>query len=134
MAKVNQDNNRKMVLVVEDSPVQALAIVKRLEAEGLSVIYAPNGRAGVSRAMSYQPAAIVLDVEMPEMNGLEACRLLKQDPKTAQIPIVILTAHSDIETLGEGLDKGAIDFIPKDAFSESVLVETLRQLGILGRE
>ncbi len=121
----------KVVLVVEDSPVQAFALVKLLEREGLSVLCAPNGVAGLEMARQSVPDLIVLDIHMPEMDGLEACRRLKQDAATAAIPVVLLTAYSEPIALREGLEGGAVDFIPKDAFSDVVLLETLRQLGIL---
>jgi DNA-binding response OmpR family regulator len=65
------------------------------------------------------------------MNGLEACRRLKAHDQTAHIPILMLTAHHHITEVMRGLDLGATDFIPKDAFSTVVLLETLRQLQIL---
>ena len=123
--------DRKLILVVEDSPVQALSLTHLLEKEEVDVLCAPNGRSGVLLAERYHPDVIILDVQMPEMNGLDACKLLKQKVYTSDIPIVMLTAHSQPEVLMEGLGYGAIDFIPKDAFSEAVLVETLRQLNIL---
>jgi CheY-like chemotaxis protein len=68
---------------------------------------------------------------MPEMDGLEACRRLREDSNTAAIPVVLLTAHTESAALRAGLEGGATDFIPKDAFSDVVLLETLRQLNIL---
>ena len=82
-------------------------------------------------ARQHLPDAIVLDIEMPRMGGFEACRHLKKDRRTAGIPIVMLTIRDDAATALHGIDLGAIDFIPKDAFSESVLLGTLRQLRIL---
>jgi two-component system cell cycle response regulator len=111
--------------------VQALALLKLLEQKGLGVFCAPNGQAGVSMAKQYKPDLIILDIRMPGMDGLEACRRLKQDPRTNGIPVVLLTAHSEPEFLREGLEQGAVDFIPKDDFSEVVLLETLKQLGII---
>jgi CheY-like chemotaxis protein len=125
------NNQRKTVLVVEDSPVQALAVLKLLEREGLNIICAPNGSAGVAMARENRPDAIILDVQMPEMNGIEACRAIKADPLTTNIPVVMFTAFTELDTLKDSLLGGAVDFIPKDAFYEVVLVETLRQLGIL---
>ena len=119
------------ILVVEDSPVQALALQQLLEQKGLQVLRALDGRVGVAMAEQYVPDAIVLDVQMPEMDGLEACRRLKQNPHTKNIPIVMLTAHGEPAMLMQGLDLGATDFIPKDAFSDKVLLETLRQLKVL---
>lgn len=121
----------KTVLIVEDSPVQALALEHLLLREGLKVLCAPNGRMGVTMARQHVPDVIVLDIEMPEMNGFEVCRCLRENAQMADIPIVMLTAHSEVSMVMRGIDLGAIDFIPKDAFSEAVLLETLRQLHIL---
>lgn len=121
----------KTVLIVEDSPAQALALKHLLKAEGLHVLWAPDGQAGVALAQQHLPDAIVLDVEMPKMGGFEACRHLKEDPQTADIPIVMLTVRDDAVAALRGIDLGAVDFIPKDAFSGPVLLETLRQLHIL---
>jgi CheY-like chemotaxis protein len=122
---------RKTVLIVEDSPAQALALEHLLKEEGLEVHWAPDGQVGVSLAHQYLPDLIVLDVEMPKMGGFEACRRLKDDDRTADIPVVLLTVRDDAATALHGIDLGAVDFIPKDVFSGTVLVETLRQLGIL---
>ncbi len=123
--------NRRMVLIVEDSPAQALALQHLLKEEGLQVLWAPDGQVGVAMAQQHVPDAIVLDVEMPRMDGLETCRHLKENIRTANIPIVILTVRDDVATAIQGIDLGAVDFIPKDAFSGSVLLETLRQLHVL---
>ena len=68
---------------------------------------------------------------MPEMDGLKVCRALKADSRCRHIPVIFLTAHSKPEVFMEGLEGGAVDFIPKDAFSTAVLLETLRQLDLL---
>jgi CheY-like chemotaxis protein len=123
----------KTVLVIEDSQVQRLVLSNLLEQEGVKVLCAAEGSTGVAMAQQHKPDAIVLDLEMPGMGGLEACRVLKDDPQTASIPVVVLTAYADrIDAIMHGFSLGAIDFIPKDAFSEKVLLETLRQLGVLG--
>jgi len=122
---------RKTVLIVEDSPVQALALEHLLVQEGLNVLCAPDGRTGVMMAQQYSPDVIVLDIEMPEMNGFEVCRRLRENAQTASIPVLMLTAHSEVAMVMRGIDLGAVDYIPKDAFSDAVLLETLRQLHIL---
>jgi CheY-like chemotaxis protein len=121
----------KTVLIVEDSPVQTLVLEHLLGQEGLEVLCAPDGRSGVEMAQQHAPDVIILDIEMPEMNGFEVCRCLRENAQMADIPIVMLTAHSEVSMVMRGIDLGAIDFIPKDAFSEAVLLETLRQLHIL---
>lgn len=82
-------------------------------------------------AQEHMPDVILLDVEMPKMNGFEACQHLKEGAKTADIPIIMLTVHTEPITVNTLLEQGAIEFIPKGAFSEAVLLETLRQLDIL---
>ena len=125
---------QKTVLIVEDSPVQATSIGHLLLEHGARVLYAPDGRAGLYIAQRYLPDAIILDLEMPRMNGLEACKRLKAAPETADIPVLILTRYADRLGLTSDGDKaGTIDFIPKDGFTNTVLVETLRQLCILER-
>ena len=125
---------QKTILIVEDSPVQATAIGQLLMGNGARVLYAPDGRAGVFMAQRYLPDAIILDLEMPRMNGLEACKRLKANPETADIPVLMLTQYADrVEpATGEGT-VGTIDFIPKDDLASTVLVETLRQMHILGK-
>ena len=124
-------NQSKTVLVVEDSPVQALSLINLLQLNGLTVLCATDGATGLAVAQNAMPDVVVLDIEMPEKNGLEVCRALKESPATAQIPVIMLTARQDAIALETSLDLGAIDFIPKDAFSEAVLLETLRQLHVL---
>ena len=68
---------------------------------------------------------------MPEKNGLEVCRALKADSQMADIPVIILTAHAEPALMQLCLTLNATDFIPKDVFSDKVLLETLRQLKIL---
>jgi CheY-like chemotaxis protein len=121
----------KTVLLIEDSPAQALMLKFQLEEEGLRVLWARNGRAGVDMALQWLPDAIVLDVEMPGMNGFEACKRIKADVQTCSIPVVMLTVHVEPEVVRELLSQGAVDFIPKDVFSFTVLLETLRQLHVL---
>ncbi len=128
---VSERPERKTVLVVEDSPVQALALVQLLESRDLNVICASNGRAGVLMARECLPQAIILDVQMPEMDGLEALQLLKSTASTAHIPVVLFTARMQADVLLTGIQTGAVDFVPKDAFSEVVLLRTLQQLAII---
>jgi CheY-like chemotaxis protein len=119
------------VLIIEDSPVQALSLQQLLEQEGVDVLHALNGPIGIQMARESLPDAIVLDVEMPYMDGVEVCRRLQDDPATSDIPVIMLTIHSDRSMLRESLLGGAVDFIPKDDFANMTLLETLHQMGIL---
>jgi CheY-like chemotaxis protein len=119
------------VLIIEDSPVQALALQRMLELRGLNVRYAPDGQAGIDAARQWSPDAIVLDVKVPHMNGFEVCRRLQADAQTSHIPIIMLTIHNNSLALRQSICLGAIDFIPKGDFANAALLETLRQLHIL---
>lgn len=125
-----QDPNAKVALVVEDSPTQATHLQALLEGMGIRVICAINGRMGIRRAQQLQPSVIILDIQMPELNGFEVCKMLKSSPETADIPIILFTRWDASEAVQLGLEYGAVDYIPKDAFADAVLIETLRQMGI----
>ena len=122
---------RKVVLLVEDSPTQALGTQAVLEECGLTVVCAINGIMGIQLAYQVYPDAIVLDVQMPDLNGFQVCEELKKDPETAKIPIIMLTRQDTPESFALGMQAGAIDFIPKDPFAMAVLRETLRQMGLI---
>jgi PleD family two-component response regulator len=129
--RMTDEKKKVQVLVVEDSHTQALHLQALLEREGLSVALAFDGKSGIEMASQVHPIVAILDVQMPEMNGFEVCRQLKEMDDTADIPIIMLTCRDENEAVLEGLQVGAIDYIPKDAFSDVVLVETLRQMGFI---
>jgi two-component system, sensor histidine kinase and response regulator len=103
----------KRILVVDDLPENVFMLQDRLENEGYEVVTAYDGKTGIAKAKSDMPDLILLDVMMPGMTGLEACRILKQDPVTADIPIIIVTAKSSADDAKEGLGAGAFDYIKK---------------------
>ena len=119
------------VLLVEDSPIQARLIQAELHRHGLTVEIADTGTAGLNAAQRRPPAAIVLDVELPGINGYTLCRLLKTDPRTAMIPVVMLTRHSQPAETAKGLQVGADRYLPKDTRVLPDLLEALHQLGIM---
>lgn len=122
---------KRTILVVEDSPTQAIQTRALLVANGLKVMVACDGVEGIEMAAEYLPGLIILDWEMPRMNGGEVVRQLKSNPETSQIPIIIFTRHDSPEIKNAGLQGGAIDFIPKDAFAKVVMVETLKEMGFI---
>jgi twitching motility two-component system response regulator PilH len=116
------------VLIVEDSPVQANKLRLALENEGWQVRWAVDGQLGVDMARQEQPDVVVLDVQLPTLNGFQVARALKADQRTARIPIIMLTTRDSATDALTGLESGAIDYVPKDAFAEAVVLETIRQL------
>lgn len=127
------DTTAKTILVIEDSRTQALHLRTLLEGEGLQVLWAPDGPEGLKTAQQAQPDLIVLDIQMPQMNGFQVCQQLKDTPATAGIPIILFTHHDDAESVISGLAGGAADYIPKDAFADAVLLETLRELKFIAK-
>ncbi len=120
--------NPKTVLVIEDSPTQALHLQALLEEEGFRVLLARDGWAGLQVAQRARPDVVVLDLEMAGMNGFQVCQRLKDMRQTASIPVIMFTRHDDPEVITLGIQMGAVDYIPKDAFAEMALLKTLRQM------
>ena len=123
---------KSTILVVEDSPTQAMHIQSLLEQNGAHVLVAVDGAEGIRLAQDEQPDLVVLDMQLPGMNGLQVCKHLKSSAATDQIPVIMFTRFDDAETIALGMQLGIIDYIPKDAFADAVLLETLRQMNLLG--
>jgi DNA-binding response OmpR family regulator len=70
----------------------------------------------------------VLDVELPDIDGFTVCQKIKAEPNLAEVPIVMLTTRDHANDVLNGLEMGAVDYIPKDAFAEIVLLETIKQI------
>lgn len=104
------------ILIVDDDPRQLKILTGNLiEFNPLyKLLIATNGKAGYEIAQKNKPDLILMDWQMPGMNGLEAIKLLKQDEETKSIPVIVVTGtHNEVEKLKEVLDAGAIDFISK---------------------
>jgi DNA-binding response OmpR family regulator len=119
---------RPSVLIVEDSAPQALKVKLTLENNNCQVYWADSGLEGLNIAQQMSPELIVLDIELPDINGFEVCKRLKADPKLTDVPVIMMTSRDYAEDVLNGLELGAIDYIPKDAFAEAVLLETIRQM------
>jgi DNA-binding response OmpR family regulator len=126
-----EKNSAKTVLIVEDSPTQAMHLERLLSENGLITIWAGDGEEGLHDAQLHLPDIIVLDIELPGMDGLQLCRLLKENRYTYAIPIILFTHINDLETTKFGFQAGAIKYIPKDEYADSALLETLKTKGII---
>jgi DNA-binding response OmpR family regulator len=118
------------ILVVEDSTSQALLLRLQLQRQGFVVEIAATGQEALRLARTMQPHAIVLDINLPDLDGYQVCRRLKRTAETRDIPVVMLTGRDDARDALAGLELGIADYIPKDAFAEDTLIESLRQLGL----
>ncbi len=117
--------DKKHILVVEDEEDILELLRFNLVKEGLSVATATRGEDGLKAVTQKRPDLILLDLMVPGLNGLEVCRLLKRDPKTSGIPIVMVTAKSDEADIIVGLEVGADDYVTKP-FSMKVLISRVR--------
>jgi len=101
------------VLVVDDMPQNVKLLEAKLSSEYYTVFPAFSGNEALEKVKTVSPDIILLDIMMPGMDGFETCRKLKEDPETAYIPVVMVTALSDKEDRVRGLEAGATDFITK---------------------
>ncbi|GAB4207374.1 MAG: response regulator [Roseiflexaceae bacterium] len=108
------------ILVVDDEPAIVDMLSRFLKREGYEVVTARNGREALERVRESQPDLILLDVIMPELDGISVCQRLKDDEQTALIPITMLTGQDDYEHRRRGIEAGADDFLAKP-FEQSIL-------------
>lgn len=119
------------ILLVEDSETQSRQIAAELSQYDIQVIVAQDGAQGLRILNLQKPDLIVLDVNMPKMNGYQMCRRIRRDPDTAHIPVIMLSAANSSEEQAEGLDAGADGYIAKDEFAANNLMAALCSYGLL---
>ena len=119
--------NKGKVLVVDDEISITQILEFSIGAEGYDVITAANGEEAIEKARREQPDLIILDIMMPRIDGYEACRILKANPLTKNIPVVLLTAKGRDIDKRLGYEVGATDYIVKP-FSPSKLIGRIQKL------
>ena len=121
------------ILVVDDTPANLEVITETLSSVGYIIATAISGDRALKRLQNYLPDLILLDVQMPGIDGFETCRQIKTNPDTANIPIIFITALSDTENIVKGFSLGAVDYISKPFQEPELLarVETHLKLQFL---
>jgi DNA-binding response OmpR family regulator len=122
------------VLLVEDSPMQAEEIKSVLADKGIKVIWAEDGQAGLQAVSEHMPDLIVLDLNLPIMNGHQLCRRIKRDPSTSHIPVILLTASDNSDEMIKGMESGADDYVPKDQLAATTLITILQSMGLISAD
>ena len=102
----------KVLVIDDEAPIRLLCRVN-LEAEGMAVLEAADGSAGLETARSEHPDVVLLDVMMPGRNGWEVAEELLADERTNQIPIIFLTARAEVKDRAKGIDLGGVDYVTK---------------------
>src|SRR5206468_4981303 len=117
--------NRRMsaakILVVDDTPNNVLLLCDLVEAQGYSTIAAASGQEALAKIAADTPHLVLLDVIMPGMNGYDVCRTIRANPKTAILPVVMVTALDPSEERIKGLEAGADDFLTKPIIAAELL-------------
>lgn len=119
--QATSNGHAPVILVADDEPVNLALIKRRLEWEEYEIHTAEDGGQAVETARRVRPDLVILDVMMPVLDGLQACRLLKEDPTTRDIPVIFLSALDDTDTKVSGLSLGADDYISKPFRVEELL-------------
>jgi two-component system alkaline phosphatase synthesis response regulator PhoP len=101
------------ILVIDDQKDFADLVRRSLEKEGFDVIVAPNGTTGLQVARNHRPDLVVLDLTMPDIDGLEVCQRLRREPRNSRLPIVVLSARASAADRVIGLELGADDYLIK---------------------
>jgi len=123
---INFKENKELILLIDDNP-DILNYMDGLLEGTYDLIYANDGEEGIEKALRYIPDLIVSDVMMPKMNGMELCNKLKKTTETTHIPIILLTAKGNVESIKEGYTYGADDYIVKP-FNSQIFQTRIRNL------
>ncbi|MBD2312317.1 response regulator [Desertifilum sp. FACHB-1129] len=114
----------KKILVIEDEPTVRANLLKLLDIEGYQSLEASDGHTGIQLAEQHQPDLILCDIMMPELDGYAVLEALRQNPATAMIPFIFLTAKAERNDWRQGMEKGADDYLTKP-FTRSELLAAI---------
>jgi YesN/AraC family two-component response regulator len=120
-------NGKKARLLLVEDNEDFLFYLKDNLREQFSIIEAVNGKEGWQKALGDHPDLVVADISMPEMNGIDLCKKIKNDPRTAHIPVILLTAFAGDEQLLKGLETGANDYMTKP-FNFEILLSRVKNI------
>src|SRR5262249_1327657 len=115
------------ILIVDDNPTNRDILAARLAMHGYDLSQAADGEEALAAAKTLIPDLVLLDVMMPKLNGIDACRLLKNDPTLPFIPVILVTAKADTQDVIAGLEAGADEYLTKPV-DQAALVARVRSM------
>jgi DNA-binding response OmpR family regulator len=116
------------IMVVDDDPDTVAILARHLRREGFVAVEAISGAECLKLAREDPVDVILLDLMMPEMDGFQVCRKLKEHPSTAEIPVIMVTARDDLDARAEGMRLGVSDFLAKPVFRRQLANRIRAQL------
>ena len=128
---MNRRSNPARILIVDDDPDTVFILSRHLQREGFVAIEALCGADCLRIARETEVDVILLDLMMPGMDGFQVCREIKGDPKTAEIPVILITGRTDVEARREGIRLGASEFLTKPVSCRQLVARINSQLNIL---
>jgi sigma-B regulation protein RsbU (phosphoserine phosphatase) len=126
----DNNNENEALLLVDDNPTNLQVLYQTLETTGCKLLVAKNGETALSIAQKVAPDLILLDIMMPGIDGFEVCRRLKDNPDTAGIPVIFLSALTDTKDKVQGLQLGAVDYVSKPFQPDEVIARVNTHLTI----
>lgn len=126
----NETEKKQKVLIVDDIPKNIELAANILRTKNYNVTYAKSGLSALQKIESIDFDLILLDIMMPEMDGFEVCRKLKENEKTRDIPIIFVTARTETENVVKGLEMGAVDYVTKPFNAEELQARVRTHLDI----
>lgn len=118
----------RKILLVEDNPANRYLATFLLETEGFEVVHAANGREAIEQAAKLHPDLILMDIQMPEMDGYEAARCIREVPETAGLPIVAVTSYAMAGDRERALRLGFVGYLEKPISAETFVAHVSRFL------
>ncbi len=121
--------NKKKILLVDDSSTVLLMERMILSKSPYDLVTARDGMEGVEKAKAERPDLILMDVVMPRMDGFEACRRLRADDETREIPVIMVTTRGELQSVESGYESGCSDYVTKPINGLELLSKVRNYLG-----
>lgn len=125
------NHDEALILIVDDIPRNLQVLGSILSENGFGVSVASSGQGALDAIAANKPDVVLLDIQMPDMDGFDVCTRLKANPATADVPVIFLTARTEIDDIVRGFEVGAVDYITKPFISQELLARVRTHLRLV---